>query len=150
MTLTVLQHAGIENEDVIFCANDTANVAKLITRLLSGEEGTCLMHVYQLIMEHATRKKTRTCNSKVVDSFASCDKLRKKAKVAATYLMNKKLKGRFVKYVEKMQSQGQVPVKIFLGNDTSAAGTQLFTTALSKVGGTWQCTGTATWRWITA
>ena len=54
-----------------------------------------------LLKEHATGKKTWTANHKAIDSFPACVTLYRKAKDAATFLMAKKAKGRFVDYVKK-------------------------------------------------
>ena len=125
-TLEVLKWAGVFKLDLYKCVSDNANGSKAVGRQLVGEDGTCAMHWTQLIMEHATGKRTRTKNRVTIDSFPECEATRKKAKDSANHLMNKKSKGRLKKYFDEMKSCGRKAVKIMMPNDTRAAGLQKF------------------------
>lgn len=73
--------------DVKFSVNDTTNSAVATSRQVShGEEGTCMMHVINLVAEHAVGKKARNHNKVVVGSFPELEKLRKKGRGAIGYI----------------------------------------------------------------
>jgi hypothetical protein len=122
-TLNVLSKAGITKPDLFRAVNDTTNSALMVGRLLTGTNGTCVMHETELIMEHALGMKVRTDNHVVVDSFTDCEDLRKSAKDAVSFLMDKKAKSRFPKYVRAMAGQGRKALRIPLPNATRVAGT---------------------------
>jgi hypothetical protein len=125
-TLKLLAGCGIEKEDLYKAVNDTTNTAVRTGELLTGEKGTCAMHSTQLVIQHATGHLKRKKDCKIVDEFPECEDLRKKARDSAFYLMNKKAKTRFAKYKKQMNNQGRIANRIFMPNDTRAAGVHMF------------------------
>ena len=131
-TLEALKVIGVAKEDIFRCVNDTTNVAVKVGVLISGKKGTCNMHTVQLILEHATGRRTRSKKKQVIDDFPECDDVRKAAKESASYLMNKKAKHIYKKYVKFMQELSRRSVKLSLPNDTRAAGVVLMYRSLIK------------------
>jgi len=127
-TLKILSTCGIEKCDVYKTTNDTTNSALATGRHLTAEgyQGTCAMHEIQLALQHATGLKTRTAKvdgkSKIVDEFPDCVEIITKAKLAGSYLMDKKSKGRFKNFRKKMEEMGRSTIKIVLPNSTRAGG----------------------------
>ena len=123
-TLKILSLCGIGKADIYRAANDTTNTSLMIGRLLtaSGEQGTCAMHEIQLAIVHATGMAQRKKDNKVVDSFAECEDLRKKALLASSYLMEKRAKSRLKKMHEEMTKHGRQNIRIALPASTRAAG----------------------------
>ena len=56
----VLRRYGIRKEDIDLSMNDTTNVSVATGRLLAGRDGTCGMHVANLVADHASGKRVRT------------------------------------------------------------------------------------------
>ena len=126
----ILKSAGIYTPDNFRTVNDTTPTAVAVGRILTGTNGTCLMHRCQLIMEHATGKRTRKRNNAVVDSFEACEKVRKAARVAASDLMTGKSRGRYHFYERSMNDAGRHAKRLPLPNETRCAGFHLFYEAL--------------------
>jgi hypothetical protein len=82
----VLKRCGITKKDKFWVVNDTTNAALMTGRLLAGENGTCVMHEIDLVMEHSLGMKQRTRNQNVVDHFDDCEAFRKKEKKVLSYL----------------------------------------------------------------
>ena len=123
LTMKMLNACGIYAEDLYKAANDTTNSALKVGRLLTGgDEGTCAMHQTQLVIDHATGRKTRKRAGKIVDENPACESLRKKAEKATQCLMNAKSKGRFLGYRKMMESRARTGLRILLPNSTRAAG----------------------------
>jgi hypothetical protein len=126
--MDLLKVTGVEPQDFFKAANDTTNTALKVGRLLTvgKENGTCTMHQVQLALVHAIGAKTRTKNSKVVDSFEEAQVLHKKESIkAASYLQDKKDKNRVLLYKAEMEAIGRSAKWILLPNSTRAAGNQL-------------------------
>lgn len=124
-TMKVLERCGISKADIFKAVNDTTNVALKTGRLLTKDEedGTCAMHLTDLVMEHATGMTKRKENKKIVDSFDVCEAIRVASYKAATWLMQKKAKKRFSAYQKLMRESGRHSVKLVVPNSTRMAGT---------------------------
>jgi len=113
LTMKMLNACGIHAEDLCKAANDTTNSALKVGRLLAGgDEGTCAMHQTQLVIDHATGRKTHTSRGKTTDDNPACELLRKKAEKATQFLMNAKSKGRFLGYAEMMKGRARTGLRI--------------------------------------
>jgi hypothetical protein len=75
-TMAVLKRYGIRRSDIVLSINDTTNTSLATSRLIVGTDGTCNMHLANVVCDHATRKRKRTINKEVVDSFEECEDLR--------------------------------------------------------------------------
>jgi hypothetical protein len=107
-------------------------VAVKVGELLAGHRGTCQMHTVQLVIEHATGRRVRKKFRRVYDSFPECEKLRKKAKEHARYLMDKKAKSRWKSYEEFQKGLKRECRKLIIPNDTRSAGVALMYQSLIK------------------
>jgi hypothetical protein len=131
-TLESLRSVGILKDDLYRSVNDTTNVAVKVGKLLSGSKGTCNMHTLQLIIEHSTGKRTRKHNTKIIDEFPECEEVRKAAKAGASYMTSKKKKSVWKAYAKQMKELGRHFIKIFVPNDTRAAGVVLMYQSLLR------------------
>jgi len=122
--LDVLRRFGVTQDDIFRSFNDTTNAAVATGRLLAGEDGTCHMHVAQLVADHATGKKKRTSKKVVVDSFDECDALRCKVRDMIGYIWNKKVKSRAKTYVKRNDSAKQAVIRVAMDNATRIGGTE--------------------------
>jgi hypothetical protein len=73
--MAVLKRYGIRRSDIILSINDTTNASIATDRLIAGMDGTCNMHLANLACDHVTRKRKRTLNKKIIDSFEKCEDL---------------------------------------------------------------------------
>ena len=123
-TFDLLAAAGIKPEDIYKVVNDTTNSALKTGRILTENthQGTCAMHAVQLALEHGTGRKTRSRGGNVTDRFVDAESIRKRSLAAAGYLMEKKSKGRFIKYKKEMAKVGREVIRIAMPNSTRAGG----------------------------
>jgi hypothetical protein len=131
-TIEALKSVGIGQLDIYRSVNDTTNVAVRVGFLLSGNKGTCNMHTIQLVIEHCTGRRMRKLNKQIIDSFPECEALRKGAKEAASYLVNKKKKSVWKSYAKLMRDEKFHFVKLIVPNDTRAAGVVLMYQSLLR------------------
>jgi hAT family C-terminal dimerisation region len=109
--------------------NDTANTALKAGRLLVGtndsEDRLCGMHVFELVINHASGFVQRRKAGEVSDEFPECkDLMQERAKDAAKQVSDRHAKGRiaaFNKYCK--ENLHYLPIKILMGNKTRVAGT---------------------------
>ena len=89
--------------------------------LLSGAHGTCLMHVIELVLKHATGKNVRKRGGQVIDKFEEMDRLRAAATAAVSWLMDKKSKKRYKEFCQSMKASGRT-ARNYQPNSTRAGG----------------------------
>ena len=136
----VLRTVGIKAGEIMFSVNDTCHAAKAAGRSyvshtadedgsvyedLQDElqsQGTCVMHVANLVMEHALGLKVHSRKKVIVDEFAAGVALVKKLKGVVNYIWNLLAPGRAAAYSDRNK-----PNKVFnieLPGDTRVSGTQ--------------------------
>jgi hypothetical protein len=74
--MAVLKRYDIRHNDTVLSINDTTNTSLTTSRLIVGTDGTCNMHLANLACDHVTRKRKRTVNKEIVNSFEECEDLR--------------------------------------------------------------------------
>jgi hypothetical protein len=119
----VLSRYGIVQSDIFARVNDTTSASVATGRILAGEDGTCIMHVSNLVADHATGKRTRRKGGAVVDEFPECEMLRKKVASLIKYITSKKAKARWKSYRSRNKVVGQKVIRLSLDNDTRISGT---------------------------
>ena len=119
----VLRRYGIRKEDIDRSMNDTTNASVATGRLLAGRDGTCGMHVANLVADHASGKRVRTEKRIVVDDFPPCENLRVKLRKMIKYVFSKKAKARSINYTSRNAALGATVIRIGLDNDTRISGT---------------------------
>jgi hypothetical protein len=121
--LEILDTCGVQQNNLYKSANDTTNSSVKVGFLLTGEKGTCAMHTTSLLIGHATRILQRKGSGKVIDSFDRLQDLFKEVLEAASWLNNKKAKGRYLKYAKLMNQLGRKARKlVVMPNSTRVAG----------------------------
>ena len=125
--LAILEAAGIGKDDIYRAANDTTNAALMAGRLMTaeGDEGTCLMHITQLCIDHATGRKKRSQNKQITDSFDECEAIRLASLKASKTVWDKKSKKKWDDYSTVMKSCARMVTKILQPNKTRASGVRL-------------------------
>jgi hypothetical protein len=123
--LQCLERVGIEKEDLYRTVNDTTNSAIKTGWNLTGKKGTCAMHRTNLIIEHATGRKTRKQGKKVTDEFNECEEIRKETFEFGSYYNNNRRKQVYLA-LQRWCAERKISVcRIALPNATRAAGTAL-------------------------
>ena len=76
-TYVILNRVSVEKEDVYQAVNDTTSATLAASKLITakGEQGTCIMHKTNLVIEHACGIKTRSKGGDVCDEFPECEKV---------------------------------------------------------------------------
>lgn len=93
-TTEVLKRYGLSKGDVKFSINDTTNSAVAASQQISGgEEGTCMMHLINLVAEHAIGKRNRSVNKKKFALFQRWRICARKVAVQLGTFSAKKQKG---------------------------------------------------------
>lgn len=82
------------------------------------------MHMVNLVVDHATGKRTRSANREVVDSFEECESLRRKTAATFGYIYSKQAKQRAINYQTRNSAIGQSTIRLGVDNDTRIAGTR--------------------------
>ena len=123
--LKVLGRAGIEKDDLLVPVNDTAMAALAVGFALTGVKGTCAMHRVNLVIEHATGRRTRSSQRKITGSFPECKEFRKQAHAFGSYYNNNKKKSTYRKYQEYCTKARLGCKRISLPNATRAAGVSI-------------------------
>jgi hypothetical protein len=120
----ILARNGITPRDICCSVNDTTTTAVATGRLLGrGEDVNCMMHMCNLVAEHARGKRVRTRNRVIIDEFPEIEALRKKIQLLIKYITSKKAKQRFVQYKKRNENVGKKTIKMGLDNDTRISGT---------------------------
>ena len=122
--LGVLARYGATQTDIFASFNDTTNAAMATGRLLAGQAGSCNMHVAQLVADHATGKRTRSVNKKVVDSFPECDAIRSRVRGMIGYIWSRKAKSRMIAYKARNTMAKKSVIRVGMDNATRIAGTE--------------------------
>jgi hypothetical protein len=109
--------------------NDTTNSALKTGLAISGGRApqrkgvTCVMHAQELVVTHALGLRTRSRKGEVIDEFPTGKLLRDKTKQLLSKIMDKKAKGRFIKYKDYCRDNlGIEARKLELPNDTRVSG----------------------------
>ena len=76
-TYVILNRVLVEKEDVYQAVNDTTSATLAASKLITakGEQGTCIMHKTNLVIEHACGIKTRSKGGDVCNEFPECEKV---------------------------------------------------------------------------
>jgi hypothetical protein len=117
-----LKRYGIRRSDIVLSINDTTNTSLATSRLIVGTDGTCNMHLANLACDHATRKRKRTVNKEIVNSFEECEDLRLAVRRMIRYVWNKKAKSRKINYEKRNEQIGYNVIKVGIDNDTRISG----------------------------
>ena len=120
----VLNRYGITAADIYASVNDTTNSAVATGRALANKDGDCMMHMYNLVADHASGKKIRTRQKLVVDQFAECEALRQKTHQMIKFITSKKAKQRMLNYRSRNAEAGKQTIRLGLDNDTRIGGTR--------------------------
>jgi hypothetical protein len=83
-----------------------------------------MMHMCNLVADHATGKKVRTRQKVVVDQFPECEALRQKTHQMIKFITSKKAKQRMVNYRSRYAEAGKQTIRLGLDNDTRIGGTR--------------------------
>ncbi|KAI2500536.1 hypothetical protein MHU86_13960 [Fragilaria crotonensis] len=120
----VLNKYGIQASDIYASVNDTTNSAVATGRALSSKDGDCMMHMCNLVADHASGKKVRTRQKVVVDHFPECEALRQKTHQMINFITSKKAKQRMLNYRRRNAEAGKQTIRLGLDNDTRIGGTR--------------------------
>jgi hypothetical protein len=120
--MAILKHYGIRRNDIVLSINNTTNMSLVTSRLIIGTDGTCNMHLANLVCDHATRKRKRIVNKEIVDSFEECKDLRLAVRRMIEYVWNKKAKSRKINYEKRNEQIGYNVIKVGIDNDTRISG----------------------------
>ena len=120
----VLDRYGIQASDIYASVNDTTNSAVATGRALAKRDGDCMMHMCNLVADHASGKKVRTRQKVVVDEFAECEALRQKTHQMIKFITSKKAKQRMLNYRSRNAEAGKRTIRLGLDNDTRIGGTR--------------------------
>ena len=120
----VLARYGIQPSDIYASVNDTTNSAVATGRVLARKDGDCMMHMCNLVADHASGKKVRTRQKVVVDEFAECEALRQKTHAMIKFITSKKAKQRMINYRSRNAQAGKQTIRLGLDNDTRIGGTR--------------------------
>ncbi|KAI2512772.1 hypothetical protein MHU86_1560 [Fragilaria crotonensis] len=121
--LAVCKRVGVQQCDLQDSCNDTTNSSVATGRILTGQNGSCSMHVSSLLIEHAIGKRVRTKNRQIVDSFDKHETLRKKHQACVKYIWSKRAKARRKMYIARNEAASLSTIRVQLDNDTRVAGT---------------------------
>ncbi len=75
------------------------------------------MHLANLACDHAIRKRNRTVNKEIVDSFVECEDLRLVVRRMIGYVWNKKAKSRKINYEKRNEQISYNVIKVGIDND---------------------------------
>jgi hypothetical protein len=120
----VLDRYGIQKSDIYASVNDTTNSAVATGRSLANKDGDCMMHMCNLVADHASGKKVRTRQKVVVDDFPECEALRQKTHAMIKYITSRKAKQRMINYRTRNAEAGKQTIRLGLDNDTRIGGTR--------------------------
>jgi hypothetical protein len=120
--MVVLKRYGIHCSDIILSINDTTNMSLATSRLIVGTDGTCNMHLANLVCDHATRKRKRTVNKEIVDSFEECEDLHLVVRRMIGYVWNEKAKSCKINYEKRNEQIGYNVIKVGIDNDMHISG----------------------------
>ena len=86
LTHAILAWNGITPQDICCSVNDTTTAAVATGRLLGrGEDGNCMMHMCNLVAEHALGKRVCTRNRVIIDELPEIEALRKSIQLLTKY-----------------------------------------------------------------
>jgi hypothetical protein len=74
--MAILKRYGIHCNDIVLSINYTINTFVITSRLITGANGACNMHLVNLASDHTTGKRNRMLNKEIGDSFEECEDLR--------------------------------------------------------------------------
>ena len=83
-----------------------------------------MMHMCNLVADHASGKKVRTCQQAVVDQFEECEALRQKTHQMIKFIASKKAKQGTINYHSRNAEAGKQTISLGLDNDTRIGGTR--------------------------
>lgn len=108
----VLARYGITPQDICCSVNDTTTAAVTTGQLLGqGENGNCMMHMCNLVAEHALGERVQTRNREIVDEFPEIEALRKQTQLLIKYITSKKAKQRFIQYKKRNENVGKKTIR---------------------------------------
>ena len=122
VTVAILLRFGIIADlDAARGANDNANNAAKATELITKMFGRCVMHLLELMMEHALGIKKRNMDGNVVDQNPSAELVCAYVKSFVGVMMDGRSK-RYTEYVKMMTSLGRKCIQFTVPNSTRVAG----------------------------
>ena len=122
--LHVLNRYDIQKSDIYVSVNDTTNSAVATGCALARKDGDCMMHMCNLVPDHATGKRVRTRQKAVVDQFTECEALRQKTHQMIKFITSRKAKQRMINYRSRNAEAGRETIRLGLDNDTRIGGTR--------------------------